>query len=133
MLYLLLQVQEAVSNCLPHLITSPVLREESTVIVNKLMQKLLKAEKYGERKGAAYGLAGVVKGLGILALKQLDIMTRLTDAIQDKKNYKHREGRYIDSCIEILNMTKSFSQIKFHNCQCISKFTKYDFVHEKFV
>ena len=33
-------------------------------------------------RGAAYGLAGLVKGLGILALKQLDIMTTLTDAIQ---------------------------------------------------
>jgi len=39
-------------------------------------------EKFGERKGAAYGLAGLVKGLGILALKQLDIMNRLTEALQ---------------------------------------------------
>lgn len=31
-------------------------------------------------------------GMGILALKQHDIMTKLTEAIQDKKNYKHREG-----------------------------------------
>lgn len=44
------QVQEAVSNCLPHLITSPILRDETATIVNKLMQKLLKAEKYGDRK-----------------------------------------------------------------------------------
>lgn len=56
------------------------------------MHQLLKSDKYGDRKGAAYGLAGMVKGMGILALKQLDIMTKLTDAIQDKKNYKHREG-----------------------------------------
>ena len=47
---------------------------------------------YGERKGAAYGLAGLVKGLGILYLKQLNIMSTLQDAIQDKKNYRHREG-----------------------------------------
>ena len=47
---------------------------------------------YGERKGAAYGLAGLVKGLGILYLKQLNIMSTLQDAIQDKKNFRHREG-----------------------------------------
>lgn len=46
----------------------------------------------GERRGAAYGIAGLVKGLGILSLKQLDIMSKLTNHIQDKKNYKCREG-----------------------------------------
>lgn len=40
------------------------------------------------RAGAAYGLAGMVKGLGIIAFKQLDIMSTLTEAIQDKKSYK---------------------------------------------
>jgi len=36
----------------------------------------------------SYGLAGLVKGLGIVALKQLDVMSTLTD----KHNPKHREG-----------------------------------------
>lgn len=84
------QVQEAVANCLPHLV--PSVKEEAPALVNKLLNQLLKSEKYGDRKGAAYGLAGLVKGMGILALKQLDIMTKLTDAIQDKKSYRHREG-----------------------------------------
>ncbi|XP_074026538.1 lethal (3) 80Fj [Leptinotarsa decemlineata] len=83
-------VQEAVSNCLPPLI--PSVKDEAPGFVNKLLHQLLKGDKYGERKGAAYGLAGLVKGMGILALKQHDIMTKLTEAIQDKKNYKHREG-----------------------------------------
>jgi len=38
--------------------------------------------------GAAYGLAGMVKGLGIISFKQHDIISKLTDAIQDKKNYR---------------------------------------------
>ena len=38
--------------------------------------------------GAAYGLAGIVKGLGIISFKQLEIMSTLTDAIQDKKNFR---------------------------------------------
>lgn len=84
------QVQEAVANCLPHLV--PSIKEDAPKIVDNLMDQLLKSDKYGERKGAAYGLAGIIKGMGILALKQLDIMTTLTNAIQDKKNYRHREG-----------------------------------------
>ncbi|XP_012272971.1 eIF-2-alpha kinase activator GCN1 [Orussus abietinus] len=84
------QVQEAVANCLPHLVSS--IKEDAPRIVDNLMDQLLKSDKYGERKGAAYGLAGLIKGMGILALKQLDIMTTLTNAIQDKKNYRHREG-----------------------------------------
>ena len=54
--------------------------------------QLLESTVYGERKGAAYGLSGLVKGLGILYLKQLNIMSTLQEAIQDKKNYRHREG-----------------------------------------
>lgn len=84
------QVQEAVANCIPHLI--PSLKDQSPQIVKKLMNQLVKSDKYGERRGAAYGIAGVVKGLGILSLKQLEIMSKLTNHIQDKKNYKCREG-----------------------------------------
>lgn len=83
-------VQEAVANCLPPLV--PSVKDDAPGLINKLLHQLLKSDKYGDRKGAAYGLAGLVKGMGILALKQHDIMTKLTDAIQDKKNYKHREG-----------------------------------------
>lgn len=57
--------------------------------------QLLESTVYGERKGAAYGLAGLVKGLGILYLKQLNIMTTLQEAIQNKKNYRHREGWFV--------------------------------------
>ncbi|XP_018587208.2 LOW QUALITY PROTEIN: eIF-2-alpha kinase activator GCN1 [Scleropages formosus] len=84
------QVQESVASCLPPLV--PAIKEDAGDMVRKLLQLLLESDKYAERKGAAYGLAGLVKGLGILALKQQDIMTTLTDAIQDKKNFRRREG-----------------------------------------
>jgi len=84
------QVQEAVANCLPPLV--PAIKDDAPHLVQKLLHQLLESENYGERKGAAYGLAGLVKGMGILALKQLDIMNTLTTAIQNKKNYHHREG-----------------------------------------
>ncbi|XP_069038064.1 stalled ribosome sensor GCN1 [Lepisosteus oculatus] len=84
------QVQESVASCLPPLV--PAIKEDAGGMVHKLLQLLLESDKYAERKGAAYGLAGLVKGLGILSLKQQDIMTTLTDAIQDKKNFRRREG-----------------------------------------
>ncbi|KAI4899225.1 hypothetical protein NFI96_030703, partial [Prochilodus magdalenae] len=84
------QVQESVASCLPPLV--PAIKEDAGDMVKKLLQLLLESDKYAERKGAAYGLAGLVKGLGILSLKQQDIMTTLTDAIQDKKNSRRREG-----------------------------------------
>ncbi|GAB0090658.1 Translational activator Gcn1 [Sergentomyia squamirostris] len=83
-------VQEAVASCLPHLI--PSVKDEAPQMIKKLLHQLVKSDKYGERRGAAYGIAGIVKGLGIISLKQLDIMTKLTTYIQDKKNYKSREG-----------------------------------------
>lgn len=67
-------VQEAVANCLPPLV--PSIKDEAPDIVNRLLNTLLTTENYGERKGAAYGLAGLIKGLGILALKQLDVMSK---------------------------------------------------------
>uniref|UniRef100_A0A8C1MBW7 GCN1 activator of EIF2AK4 n=1 Tax=Cyprinus carpio TaxID=7962 RepID=A0A8C1MBW7_CYPCA len=84
------KVQESVASCLPPLV--PAIKEDAGGMVRKLLQLLLESDKYAERKGAAYGLAGLVKGLGILSLKQQEIMTTLTDAIQDKKNSRRREG-----------------------------------------
>nr|XP_018901965.1 PREDICTED: eIF-2-alpha kinase activator GCN1 [Bemisia tabaci] len=83
-------VQEAVANCLVPLV--PSIKDDAQGIIKKLLQQLFNSNSYGERKGAAYGLAGMVKGLGILALKQFEIMGTLTSAIQNKKSYKHREG-----------------------------------------
>ena len=54
--------------------------------------QLLESTSYSQRKGAAFGIAGLVKGLGIPTLKQFNIMQTLKEAIKDKKNYRHREG-----------------------------------------
>lgn len=36
------------------------------------------AEKYGDRRGAAFGIAGAVKGLGIASLKVKALQTALS-------------------------------------------------------
>ncbi|RDD44813.1 eIF-2-alpha kinase activator GCN1 [Trichoplax sp. H2] len=83
-------VQQAVANCLPPVI--PAVKHKVPDLIKRMLQQLFESGQYGERRGAAYGLAGIVKGLGILSLKQLNIMSALEEAIQDKKNYKRREG-----------------------------------------
>ncbi|KAK7475223.1 hypothetical protein BaRGS_00033527, partial [Batillaria attramentaria] len=84
------EVQEAVANCLPPLV--PSIKQGAPELVQRLLLLLLESDNYGERRGAAYGLAGLIKGMGILALKQQQVMDTLTAAIQDKKNPRKREG-----------------------------------------
>ncbi|KAK7087777.1 stalled ribosome sensor GCN1-like [Littorina saxatilis] len=84
------EVQESVANCLPPLV--PSIKQGAPELVSRLLVLLLESDNYGERRGAAYGLAGLIKGMGILALKQQQVMDTLTNAIQDKKNPRKREG-----------------------------------------
>ena len=83
-------VQEAVANCLPKLVDA--IREDCPDLISKLMNLLLTTDKPDERRGAAFGVAGLVKGLGIMTLKQLNVMTQLQEAIEDKKSINRRVG-----------------------------------------
>ncbi|KAL2911529.1 translational activator of GCN4 [Polyrhizophydium stewartii] len=83
-------VQVAVSECLPALIK--VSKERAPRLIATLMDRLYTAPKYGSRRGAAYGLAGIVKGYGIAALKECNVMTSLRLAVEDKKTPNRREG-----------------------------------------
>ncbi|KAL6545243.1 eIF-2-alpha kinase activator GCN1 [Orobanche gracilis] len=83
-------VQRAVSTCLSPLMQSK--QEEATALVSRLLVQLTKSDKYGERRGAAFGLAGVVKGFGISSLKKYNIMTALRDSFSDRNSARSREG-----------------------------------------
>ena len=98
---MILGVQMAVSRCLHPLVKlSPSLAKS---LIPLLIEQLLSASKYGDRRGAAYGLAGVVKGggskylclLNIRLLRECGIMSSLQEAIEDKKNPEKREGALI--------------------------------------
>lgn len=56
-----------------------------------LFDKLWNAKTLAARKGAAYGIAGLVKGAHILALYTYDVMRNLISASDDKK-VESREG-----------------------------------------
>jgi hypothetical protein len=84
------QVQEAVSKCLPSLV--PSIKSQVPTYVDNLFNVLMTAPSYGERRGAAYGLAGILKGVGMLSLRQLNVLQRLNDAVNNKSNAMQREG-----------------------------------------
>lgn len=83
-------VQDAVSECLPPLVRAN--RDKGSKIIEQLLRETLHAKKYAERRGAAYGLAGAIKGRGVTAFREFDIITRLSDAAEDKKDAEGREG-----------------------------------------
>jgi hypothetical protein len=83
-------VQAAVSDCIPALVKR--MRKEIEPLVARLYAMLIDGEKYAERRGAAYGIAGVVKGRGLSSLKEFDLMDKLDAAARDKESYTHRQG-----------------------------------------
>jgi hypothetical protein len=72
-------VQIAVSDCLAPLVAVIKGTEQSTNILQTLMTNVVEGKSYGDRRGAAMGLAACVKGLGIPSLKQFDVVNRLKD------------------------------------------------------
>ncbi|CAG8836366.1 11041_t:CDS:1, partial [Racocetra persica] len=83
-------VQVAVGDCLPPLIK--FMKDKAPDLISGLLNKLYHSEKYAERRGAAYGLAGIVKGTGISSLKDCNIITVLKQGVDNKKDYKFRQG-----------------------------------------
>jgi hypothetical protein len=66
--------------------------EEVEFLVDKLFSNLTTGAKYAHRRGAAYGLAGIVKGRGLQSLKEYELMDKLTEAAEDKAVYQSRQG-----------------------------------------
>ncbi|KAH9944598.1 armadillo-type protein [Amylocystis lapponica] len=84
------QVQIAVSDCLSPLVQ--VMESPIAELVDRLLDELFSSPKYAARRGAAYGLAGVIKGAGIASMKEFNIIERLKAASEDKKRYEPRQG-----------------------------------------
>ncbi|PGH08884.1 hypothetical protein GX51_00941 [Blastomyces parvus] len=83
-------VQFAVAECL-----QPVIRLSSTetgTYIQDMLDQLLHSKQYAARRGAAYGLAGIVAGKGISAFREYRIMAHLTDALENKKDPNQRQG-----------------------------------------
>ncbi|KAI9370427.1 armadillo-type protein [Aspergillus egyptiacus] len=83
-------VQSAVSECLPPLIR--LSGAKSGQYVQEMLDQLLQSKKYATQRGAAYGLAGIVKGRGISTLREFRVMPLLQDASENKKEAHQRQG-----------------------------------------
>ena len=84
------QVQIAVSECISPLVR--LMRSTLSSLVDQLFEDLFRGEKYAVRRGAAYGLAGVIRGTGISGMKEFDVIQRLQAAEEDKKHFQARQG-----------------------------------------
>ncbi|KAL5483042.1 GCN1 [Sanghuangporus weigelae] len=84
------QVQIAVSECLAPLVK--LIKQSVPKLIDELLHELSNAPKYGERKGAAYGLAGIIKGVGIAGISKFNIVDRLRASLEEKKRYEPRQG-----------------------------------------
>lgn len=86
-------VQYAIAGCLPPLIQTS--RQQVPQYIQKVMESLLQSKKYADRRGAAYGLAGIVKGTGLTALKEHRIMSTLKGSTENKKDFNQRQGAFL--------------------------------------
>lgn len=83
-------VQYAIAECLPPLVRA--LGDQSSKYFQQVIDTLLTAKKYFEQRGAAYGLAGLVRGRGISSLKDHRILATLRGAMENKKDAGQREA-----------------------------------------
>ncbi|CEF63781.1 Translational activator GCN1 [Strongyloides ratti] len=83
-------VQESVCSCLPALIASRP--EDGKVLLKSMLTSAAKFSTYGERRGAAYGVAGIVKGLGIKSMKEQQVDLFLKNGFKNKKDPQMKEA-----------------------------------------
>ncbi|KAK4692665.1 hypothetical protein P7C71_g4584, partial [Lecanoromycetidae sp. Uapishka_2] len=99
-------VQYAVAGCLPPLIQTS--GKETSDYVQIVLDKLLQSKQYATRRGAAYGLASIVRGKGISSLREYRIMSSLKSAIENKKDLSHRQGALFAYELLALLLGRSF-------------------------
>lgn len=74
-------------------------QDEAAALVTRLLDQMMKSEKYGERRGAAFGLAGVVKGFGISCLKKYRIVTILQECLAERFGITIHLSVFLKECV----------------------------------
>lgn len=83
-------VQYAVAGCLISLIRNS--DQNINEYVKATLEQLLRSKSYASRRGAAYGLAGIISGKGISALQEFRLLSTLKVALENKKDQNQRQG-----------------------------------------
>ncbi|KAF2478194.1 ARM repeat-containing protein [Lindgomyces ingoldianus] len=86
-------VQYAVAQCLPPLVRTS--EQEISTYIEQMTEQLLHSKKYAARRGAAYGLAGIVRGKGLGVLREYRLMSSLQGAAENKKDVGQRQGAFL--------------------------------------
>jgi hypothetical protein len=97
------QVQITISQCLSPLVKS--VQPSPLTLANRMFDQLFCDSNYAARRGAAYGLTGIIRGTGILGMKEFNVISRLRAALEDKNRYESRQGAMI--LLETLSSTLS--------------------------
>lgn len=84
------KVQKAISEVIAPLVH--LFKPKVGNYIQQLFKTLFEAPTISRRRGAAYGIAGLVEGFGISALAEFDVIRNLSDAADDKKDPKRRES-----------------------------------------
>jgi hypothetical protein len=71
---------------------APLVEQDIGKMIDKLYEELTAGPKYAARRGAAYGIAGILRGIGVAGIQKYNIIRRLRDAAADKKSYEARQG-----------------------------------------
>lgn len=80
---------EALTPLAPKIAVDP---DNMAALVQYFLAALTEGETFGARRGAAFGLAGLVKGTGISALKKQGIMDAVKTAADVKSDKTAKEG-----------------------------------------
>ncbi|KAI7035853.1 ARM repeat-containing protein, partial [Hortaea werneckii] len=86
-------VQYAVAHCLPPLVRAS--SSQASQYMSRMINETLHGKKYADRRGAAYGLAGIVAGRGIAALRESRLISTLRAASENKKDTNERQGAFL--------------------------------------
>ena len=105
-------VQYAVANCLPPLVQASV--DRTSDYLARAIEDLLHSKKYATRRGAAYGLAGIVRGKGIMSLRESRIMSTLKAATEEKKDSNQRQGAFLAYELLSLMLGRTFEPYVIH-------------------
>jgi hypothetical protein len=86
-------VQETASNALTPIARKLAANETQVAeLVKYFLETATQDERYSQRRGSAFGLAGLVKGLGIASLKKQGIMDAIKGAVDVKSTPVAKEG-----------------------------------------